>query len=214
MDIINQFITMLDHKSRPIFVGLKSPLEIQAYLDSIPYSDENANRSPLSVLRDGKAHCLDGGLFGAAALRNLGYPPLLIDMLPEAGRDDDHVLAIFKKHGHWGAVAKSNFSGLRYREPVFRTFRELVLSYFEVFFNVSGEKTMRGYTTPLHLKSLDKIHWMWKDEAADVIEHRFSSLRRTNLLTPDMIQDLSPVDERSFKAGMLGVNQSGLYKPH
>jgi hypothetical protein len=96
--------------------ALSSPADIQAYLDATPYSPEERDRCPLNVMRDRVAHCLDGGLFAAMALRRLGYPPLIIDLLPEPGLDDDHVLAIFKRDGCYGAVAKSNFAGLRYRD--------------------------------------------------------------------------------------------------
>src|SRR5207248_866210 len=82
--------------------------------------------TPRRVRRDGTAHCMEGALFGAAALRMLGHPPLILDF--EAVRDDDHVIAIFRIEGHWGSVAKSNYSGLRYREPVYRTLRELAMS--------------------------------------------------------------------------------------
>ena len=131
--------------------ALHSPFAIQAFLDATPYSPEDRDRCPLNVIRDRVAHCLDGALFAAMALRRLGYPPLLIDLLPEPDIDDDHVLAIFKVNGCWGAVAKSNFVGLRYREPVYRTLRELVMSYFEPFYNVEGVRTLRGYTLPVNL---------------------------------------------------------------
>ncbi len=111
--------------------GLDSPAAIQAFLDGLPYSADPFYRCPASVLRDGKAHCFDGALFAAAALRRLGFPPAIVDMLPE--RDDDHILAIYKVDGHWGAIAKSNFVGLRFREAVYASLRELVMSYFEVF---------------------------------------------------------------------------------
>src|SRR6185503_6616965 len=112
--------------------------------------DGNTCRSPRRVLRDGVAQCMDGALFGAAALRMLGHPPLLLDL--EAVRDDDHVLAIFQvrgtNRGLWGAIAKSNYSGLRFREPVYRTLRELVMSYFEHYYNPAGEKTLRAFSRP------------------------------------------------------------------
>ncbi|HUO33274.1 MAG TPA: hypothetical protein VMU80_28935, partial [Bryobacteraceae bacterium] len=112
---------------------LKTPQKIQSFLDSeIGYNKEPQGptcRSPRRVLRDRLAHCMEGALFGAAALRVQGFPALLLDL--EAVRDDDHVLAIFQQYGHWGAIAKSNYSGLRFREPVYRTLRELAISYFE-----------------------------------------------------------------------------------
>src|SRR3990172_7915290 len=141
-----------------VFARLDSPAKIQVFLDNMPYSAEERYRCPRSVLQDRVAHCYDGALFAAAALRRLGHAPLIIDML--AHNDDDHLLALFKRGGHWGAVAKSNFAGLRYREPIYRTLRELVLSYFEQYYNVEGEKTLRGYTLPLNLKPFDRFHWM------------------------------------------------------
>jgi len=115
---------------RAVFRRLATPEKIQRFLDELPYNKEphgDTCRSPRRVLRDRTAHCMEGALFGAAALRMIGHPPLLLDL--EAVRDDDHVLAIFRSRGHWGALAKSNYSGLRYREPVYRTLRELAMSY-------------------------------------------------------------------------------------
>jgi hypothetical protein len=130
---MSDFDARLDEEQRELLSKLDTPIEIQAFLDSIPYSAEDANRCPLSVLRDRQAHCLDGALFAAAALRRLGHAPVLVDLLPEPGTDDDHVLAIIKQDGCFGALAKSNFTGLRYRETVYDTMRELVMSYFEFF---------------------------------------------------------------------------------
>jgi hypothetical protein len=206
------FETLLNAAQRKVWRGLSTPYAIQGFLDTIPYSAEDANRSPLRVLQDRQAHCLDGGLFAAAALRRLGYPPLVVDLLPEPGADDDHVLAIFRRNGCLGALAKSNFTGLRYREPIYRSLRDLVMSYFEVYFNARGEKTLRYYTVPLDLTAYDSLNWLTDDAAADAVEKRLPQLRRTTLLTPAMVAELSPVDRRSYEAGMLGVNAAGLYK--
>jgi len=192
--------------------GLNSPYKIQGFLDSIPYSAEPVYRCPLQVLRDRLAHCFDGALFAAAALRRIGYPPLILDMIPNE-RDDDHLLALFKQQGYWGAVAKSNFVGLRFREPVFRTLRELVLSYFENYYNVEREKTLRGYTIPLNLQVFDKYHWTTSDASLERIAQRTDEIRRFTLLTAKMASALSPVDERTYTAGLQGVNKEGLYKP-
>ena len=203
----------LDPQQRELVSTLTSPAKIQAYLDSIPYSAEETNRCPVRILYDGKAHCLDGGVFAAALLRLLGYPPIILDIQPEPGTDDDHVLAIYQRNGFYGAVAKSNFTGLRFREAVYRNLRELVMSYFEVYFNVQGIKTMRGYTRPINLANYDKKCWMWKDEGVDFIEHRLKELRLTSVVTPEMASRFIPVDQRSYEAGMLGVITDGLYKP-
>jgi hypothetical protein len=191
--------------------SLDSPFKVQQYLDSVPYSDDPIYRCPASVLRDRKAHCFDGAVFAAAALRRLGHPPVLLDQ--RAVHDDDHVLALYCEHGRYGAVAKSNFSGLRFREPVFRSLRELVMSYFESFFNIEGEKTLRAYSAPLRLERLDGLSWETDDGAMDVIADRLDSIRHFPVLSGEMERNLSPVDRRSMAAGLLGVNEAGLYRP-
>jgi hypothetical protein len=200
-------------EDRKILASLVTPAAIQAFLDSILYSPDNFNRSPQRVLRERKAHCLDGAVFAAMGLRRLGYPPLLLDMFPDPGTDDDHVLALYRIDDRYGALAKSNFSGLRMREPVYRNLRELVMSYFEDFFNMNGQKTLRTYTPVLHLTSLDRFDWMDSDAGVDAIEQKLLSMHRIPLINPQMAARLSPVDQRSFQAGMLGVNQAGLYQP-
>jgi hypothetical protein len=191
--------------------GLDSPAAIQAFLDEMPYSADPFYRCPRRVVLDRKAHCFDGALFAAAALRELGFPPLLVDMF--AVRDDEHILAVFKVDGHWGAVAKSNFVGLRYREPIHRGLRELMLSYFEDFYNAAREKTLRGYTVPLKLQSFDRLRWTTRDEAAEAIAARLDQIRRFPLLTPKMAKRLALMDRRSYEAGMRGCVPEGLYRP-
>ena len=195
-----------------IFATLISPFKIQEFLDSLPYSDEERYRCPRSVLQDRKAHCYDGAVFAAAALRMLGYPPLLVDMLPNR-RDDDHILAVFHQKNHWGAVAKSNFSGLRFREPVYRGLRELIMSYFEFYYNIAREKTLVGYTAPLNLNRFDKLSWLVNDNALDVIAIELDNNRKYNIITTAMAKQLSAIDKRSYNAGLLGANHKGLFQP-
>ena len=155
-----------DARERKLLRRLTTPEKIQRFLDDeIGYNKEPGGptcRSPRRVLRDRLAHCMEGALFGAAALGLLDFPPLLLDL--EAVRDDDHVLAIFRSRGHWGAIAKSNYSGLRFREPVYRTLRELVMSYFEHYYNPAGEKTLRRYSRPVNLARFNGIHWVTAEE--------------------------------------------------
>lgn len=191
----------------------KFPQDIQSYLDATPYSPEDRNRCPVNVVKDRFAHCLDGGLFAALGLRSLGYPPIIVDLQSDEGLDDDHVLAVYQVNTLWGAVAKSNFNGLRLREPVFRSLRELAMSYFEDYFNVDGIKSLRFYTTPLDLTRLDKYDWMSKDTGADRIELLIKHRRKTRLVPEQAIHLFSRMDKLSYQAGMFGVNQSGLFKP-
>jgi hypothetical protein len=145
---------------------------------------------------------MEGALMGAAALRLLGHPPALLDL--EAVRDDDHVLAVFRVRGCWGAVAKSNYSGLRYREPVYRTIRELVMSYFEHYYNLRKEKTLRRYSRPVHLHRFDRIQWMTAEEDVWPIPDHLCTVAHRPLLSPAAVRALGPVDERLFAAGLVG----------
>jgi len=207
---MTDFYQVLKGSERQFLETLSTPIKIQAFLDELPYSTEHIYRCPLRVLRDRVAHCFDGALFAAAALRRLGYPPLILEMVPN-DRDDDHLLAIYRMDEYWGAVAKSNFVGLRFREPIYRNLRELVLSYFEQYYNVEREKTLRSYTSPLNLKAFDKFNWMTCDESLGRIAKRLDKIRRVPILTPSMTSNLSLVDERSYQAGLFEANERGLY---
>ena len=198
-------------EERAVLETLDSPAAIQAFLDSIPYSTDPIYRSPRSVLRDRKAHCFDGAVFAAAALRRLGQPARLLDL--RAVRDDDHVIALFTRHRHCGAIAKSNYVTMRYREPVYRTLRELALSFFDFYFNLDGEKSMRSYSRPLDLRTCDALAWEVEDAAMETIVRRLDAAPHTALLTAEMERDLAPADERSFRAALLGADPAGLYKP-
>ena len=197
---------------REVMTQLDSPTKIQAFLDQLSYSREETYRCPLRVLRERTAHCFDGALFAAAALSRLGHPPLILELLPN-DRDDDHLLALYKRPGYWGALAQSNFVGLRFREPVYRTLRELVLSYFEQFYNLEREKTLRGYTRPLNVQAFDDRGWMVDDRLLERISERLDKTRRYSLVTERMAAHLSPMDERSYQAGLMGANEKGLYRP-
>ncbi len=192
--------------------SIHTPADIQAFLDGIPYSAEATNRSPLQVLREKQAHCLDGGLFAAALLRCQGYPPLILDLQPDPGQDDDHVLALFKIGGCWGAVAQSNYTGLRYREAIHRTLRELVLSYFEDFFNNNAQKTLRYYTRPINLGQFDRQGWMWSSGGVDTVEEYLKKARLFPLITSAQAARLIAVEEQSFRAGRIGINEQGVYQ--
>lgn len=208
-----EFIQLLTPSERAEWEALTSPLSIQNFLDSLPYVGEERNRSPLNVLRDRQCHCLDGGLLAALALSNLGFPPLIMDLVPETGKDDDHVLAIYRINSCYGAIAKSNFVGLRFREPVYRSLRELAMSYFEMFYNITGEKTLRGYTRPMNLNRFKHLNWVADENHVAVVVKHFYSRKSIPLISPQAVGLLSPVDRRSYEAGMLGTNFEGLYRP-
>jgi len=184
--------------------ALRTPVGIQRALEAMPYHVAASAWSPRRVLRERIAHCLEGAVFAAAALRALGFPPLLLDLV--AVQDTDHVIAVYRQRGHWGAVAKSNFSGLRYREPVYRSVRELVLSYFESYMNLRGERTLRAYSRPINLARFDRTHPGWMTSADDLwwIPEHLVGVRHTRLLTTAATRSLSRVDRRSLAAGLVG----------
>lgn len=145
---------------------------------------------------------MEGAIFAAAALRILGFPPLIFDL--EADRDTDHVLAIFNVNGHWGAVAKSNFAGCRYREPVYRSLRELAMSYFSIYFNLRFERTLRRYSRPVNLARFDRLNWMTTDKPVWFIAEHLCEIPHLSLLTRAMERKLTRVDARTVKAEMIG----------
>lgn len=189
-----------------ILRGLRRPEKIQRFLDDeVAYNEQVSGptcHSPRRVLQDLSAHCMEGALFAAAALAVNGHPPLLLDL--EAVRDDDHVLAIFRDRGLWGAIAKSNYSGLRFREPVYRTIRELVVSYFEHYFNLKGEKTLRAYSRPVSLKRFDRIGWMTSESEVWAIPEYLCTIAHTRVLPADRERGLTRMDKRLFDAGCFG----------
>ena len=182
--------------------SLKTPVRIQQFIDTLPYQYADTAWSPQRALRERKGHCLEGGLLAAAALRLNGYPPLLMDL--EAVHDDDHVVALYRERGLWGGIAKSNFSGLRFRAPVYRTLRELALSYVDHYFNLRGERTLRTYSLPVNLARLDDQNWMTSEEDVWCVADLLIAARHYPLFPGKVARTLPRLDRRSFEAGMHG----------
>jgi hypothetical protein len=182
--------------------ALKTPARIQKFVDAIEYQYADTAGSPARVLRERKGHCLEGALIAAAALRVNGHPPLVMDL--EAVRDDDHVVALYRERGLWGGIAKSNFAGLRFRAPIYRTLRELALSYFEHYYNLRGERTLRSYSMPVNLARLDSQHWMTDEEDVWCVPELLIAARHYTLFPDKVARALPRLDRRSFEAGMHG----------
>lgn len=190
---------------------LDSPFRIQEFLDSIPYNTTERTLSPLLVMKERMAHCMDGGLFAAAALRNLGFPPLIIDLTAE--NDDDHIIAVFREGNCWGAIAKSNTTVLRFREPVYRSLRELTMSYFDLYYNLNSQKTLRSYSRTIDLSRFDDRNWETTAEDLEFIGDYTYTVRHYPLLTGKQITSLSNVPKYLYDAGFSGAEMDGLYKP-
>lgn len=181
--------------------SLKNPYGIQRFLDAMPYHLADSAWSPRDVLRENTSHCFEGAILAAAALRVNGYPPLILDL--EAENDTDHVIAIFRVKGHWGALAKSNYTGCRYREPVYRSLRELALSYFEGYFNQRRERSLRTFSRPVNLARFDNRDWITTQKPVWFIAEYLLGIYHYPLLSPTMAKKLHRLDDRSFRAGCL-----------
>jgi hypothetical protein len=182
--------------------ALKTPHGIQKFLNETPYHVARTAWSPRRVLRERTSHCLEGAIFAAAALRVLGFPPLVIDL--EAENDTDHVIAVFRIRGHWGAIANSNFAGCRYREPVYRSLRELAMSYFDDYYNLRAERTLRTFSRPVNLSRFDARGWMTDDKDIWYVPEYLCEISHHQLLTPWQRKNLNRLDKRTFESGLHG----------
>ncbi len=188
---------------------LKTPAGIQRLLNTLSYHDADTAWSPRRVLREGTAHCAEGGILAAAALRLQGFPPLIIDL--EGEQDDDHVIAVYRVGGHWGAVAKSHFNGLRDRPPIFRTLRELALSYFDDYYNGRGQRTLRGYCRPVNLARFDRLGWMTSERPVWYILQRLVDTPHIRLISSAQAKSLVRLDILARQAGLIGHDHSIMF---
>lgn len=195
----------LSQKDLRTLRALYTPVRIQRFIDGLTYQYADTAGSPQRVLRERKGHCLEGALLAAAALRVNGQPPLVMDL--EAVRDDDHVVALYRERGLWGGIAKSNFAGLRFRAPVYRTLRELALSYFEHYYNLRGERTLRSYSVAVNLARLDGKNWMTSEEEVWCVPELLIASRHYPLFPEKIARALPRLDRRSFEAGMHGMTK-------
>jgi hypothetical protein len=218
MSVVTEFEERLPPALRRTFQRLRSPIEIQHYLDGLTYIGEERDRCPLDVMKDGQCHCLDGGLFAALAIRRLGDPGLLVDLVPLKDargnkQDDDHVLAVFRRNGLWGCVAKSNYPWLRYRDPVYRSVRELVMSFFEAYFSANSIKVLRGYTRPFDISRYDNLNYAWSEQGAAQLYQKFYSRKSVPLLSKESERLLEPVDKKEYDSAFLGIDWTWVYRP-
>ncbi len=188
-----------------ILTKLTTPIKIQDFLDSLPMNHEKKGEthlSPRRVLREKKAHCIEGALLAAAALWLHGEPPCILDL--KARRpDDDHVVTLYKRNGYWGAISKTNHATIRFRDPVYKTIRELALSYFhEWFMNTNGKKTLRSYSTPLNLKRFG-TRWITSEKDLWWLDRELNKLPHSTIAPPENIRILRKADKMELKAGRL-----------
>ncbi len=194
----------LNNKELAILRRLNSPRKIQDFLNTLALNFEpegDTCLSPRRVLREKRAHCIEGAMLAALALHFHGHPPLLLD-LESSKHDFDHVVAPFRLHGRWGAISKTNHAVLRYREPVYSTIRELVLSYFHEYFDSKGRKTLRRYSRPYDLRRL-KTDWATSEESVWEVPGILCDIPHQSILTRAQVASLRRADPIEQKAGEL-----------
>ncbi|HJX50620.1 MAG TPA: hypothetical protein VJ438_04105 [Candidatus Nanoarchaeia archaeon] len=197
---------MFSKEELEILKKINTPSKIQDFLNSLKTNFElngDTCSSPRKVLREGHAHCMEGAILAAAILRLQGFKPLIVDL--ETNKDDyDHAIAVFNKDGFWGALSKTNHAVLRYREPVYKSIRELVMSFFhEYFLDSNGKKTLRRFSMPVDLSRFDKFAWEVSEEDVWYIPEYLVEAKHFDLLTRSQIASLRKADEIEIKAGSI-----------
>jgi hypothetical protein len=191
--------------------SLNTPEKIQNYLDSLIYNPQDASLSPRYVMLTQDGHCLEGALLAAAALEFHGQPPLVLDLQAE-DFDDSHVIAVYKTKTGWGSLGKSNTTLLAGRSPIYRSIRELVMSYFDFYFDVNGRPSLRAYSNPINLNRYNHLNWRTSDEDLMDLGISFNDLAHYELVSPRELSKLPLASPRLRHACFLGADPDGLYK--
>ena len=193
----------LNKREVKVLKSLNTPGKIQDFLNRIPINFEEKGdtcMSPRMVLKNRKAHCIEGAMLAAAALRVNGEKPLVVDMTATK-KDFDHVICVFKKDGKWGAIGKTNHAVLRYREPIYKSIRELVMSFFHEYFDDDGKKNLRSYSAPVDLSRFDHFNWMASEEDIWYIPDYLEKIKHFPILTRSQIAGLRKADRVELDAG-------------
>jgi len=190
-------------KEVEIFKKLNSPKKIQDFLNKIPINFEPEGDtcfSPQMVLQKWRCHCIEAAILAAAIFRFHGYKPLVVDL--KTTKDDfEHVIAVFKQYGRWGAITKTNHAVLRYREPVYRDIRELVMSFFHEYFEKKGKKSLRSYSLPVDLSRFDKRGWMTSKENLWYIDEYLDKVKHFNIMNKKQVANLRKADKIEIISG-------------
>jgi hypothetical protein len=205
----------LTPEERDIFESLDTPRKIQEFLESqIEYNLEEKGEtcySPRLVLRYRKAHCVEGAIFAAAALYYHGQLPLIGQVIANPKIDDDHVISLYKRFRCWGALSKSKYPYLAFREPIHRNLRELTLTYVETYYTYEkGIKSVRGYALPLNLAKFDSKGWVTSGKELFYIVKELFRIPTVKILTPGMVKNLRPVTKLAKDAGEVWIHKNGV----
>lgn len=185
--------------------SLRTPKKIQDFLDTLPINFEDGGdtcMSPRKVLETRTAHCMEGAMLAALALRLAGHKPLVMD-LKVTDDDYDHVVALFQEHGCWGAISKTNHGTLRYRDPIYKSIRELAMSYFHEYTTKSGKKVLRSYSRPVDLSRFDTRGWMTQEDDVWYVPEAIDDAKHYKILSPAQTKNLRPSDAMERTLGSL-----------
>ncbi len=218
------FRTVYSFQEIKLLKKLDSSNKIQDYLNSLKFNFEKRGDtcySPRFVIKNKTAHCMEGAMFAATALEFHGMKPLVMD-LRAVEHDFDHVIALFKKDGCWGAISKTNHAVLRYREPIYKTLRELTLSYFHEYFDDKGRKNLREYSKPFDLRYFDRypiklppqdlgragerstrVNWRTSDKNLFAIPEHLDKIKHYKILNKQQIKNLRKADKIEILAGKI-----------
>lgn len=189
-------------QEKALIKRLNTPAKVQDYLNSLTFNFEKNGdtlKSPLFTMRAKNAHCIEGAILGAFLLSQHGFEPFLLHL--EAVKDDfDHVITPFKVKGYWGALSKTNHGVLRYREPIYKTIRELAMSYFHEYFLNDGRKTLRRYSEVLNLNDFED-GWPVLDGDLWGIDQELDKVKHYNFLPKGFEKKLRKADKVEIEAG-------------
>lgn len=191
----------LTKKEESVLRKLNTPKKIQDFLDKIPINfdyKKDTCMSPRVVLGKRKCHCIEGAIFAAACLKLQGKPALIIH-LKANNHDYDHVIAVFKEAGHWGAISKTNHTVLRYRDPIYKSIKELVMSYFHEYTDKKGRKNLRSYSKPLNLSRFDKKNWLTSEKDLWHIDSYLNKVKHFKLFNKKQLRKLRNADKIVIK---------------
>jgi hypothetical protein len=199
-----QLRALLTPSERSVFSRLSSPKKIQDFVDSVPVNLEETGEtilSPRRVLRENRAHCIEGALFAAACFAYHGQPALILNF-QAAAIDVDHVVTLFRRERLWGAISKTNHAVLRWRDPVYRTVRELAMSYFHEYLTEDGKKSLRAISRPVDMCRFAPARWVTAEEDLEWLQDELNGLPHAPLVPRTRIpglRDISPLERQALK---------------
>lgn len=197
---------MLTKEEIKLYKKLNTPAKIQDFINSLKTNFElkgDTCRSPREVLKKKEAHCIEAAILAASVLKFHRYNPLIVD-LEANNKDYDHVIAVFKKNGFWGAITKSNHACLRYREPIYKNIRELVMSYFHEYFSQkNGKKTLRKYSLPVNLNRFNKLNWEFSEKDIWFVPEHLCEIKHFPIMERWQIRQLRKADDIEIESGKI-----------